>query len=114
MRILIVDDEPLARLNLSSLLIDESDFEVVGECGDARAAASALAETRPQLLFLDVQMPGMSGYALAVELRKRFSPAQLPLLVLTSVGEGGQQFAALGHERLGQFISGRSSAGAGA
>ena len=61
-RTLIVDDEPLARLNLSTLLIDEPDFEVVGESGDARAAVSAIRELRPQLLFLDVQMPGMNGF----------------------------------------------------
>ncbi len=61
-RTLIVDDEPLARLNLSTLLVDEPDFEVIGECGDAQAAVSAIAATRPQLLFLDVQMPGMNGF----------------------------------------------------
>jgi len=61
-RTLIVDDEPLARLNLSTLLVEEPDFEVVGECGDARAAVSAIEATRPQLLFLDVQMPGMTGF----------------------------------------------------
>jgi two-component system LytT family response regulator len=61
-RTLVVDDEPLARLNLSTLLIDEPDFEVVGECGDARTAVSAIEAARPQLLFLDVQMPGMNGF----------------------------------------------------
>jgi two-component system LytT family response regulator len=61
-RTMIVDDEPLARLNLSTLLVDEPDVEVVAECGDAQAAVAALVEARPQLLFLDVQMPGMSGF----------------------------------------------------
>jgi two-component system LytT family response regulator len=61
-RTLIVDDEPLARLNLSTLLADEPDFVVIGECGDAQAAVAAIAATRPQLLFLDVQMPGMNGF----------------------------------------------------
>ncbi len=74
-RTLIVDDEPLARLNLSSLLIDEPDFEVVGECGDARAAVSAIAATRPQLMFLDVQMPGMNGFDVLVAAAAATPPA---------------------------------------
>jgi len=61
-RTMIVDDEPLARLNLSTLLVDEPDFEVVAECGDPLSAVAAFGEVRPQLLFLDVQMPGMSGF----------------------------------------------------
>jgi len=63
-RTLIVDDEPLARLNLATLLQEEEDFEVVGECADATSAAAAIAQLAPQLLFLDVQMPGMDGFEL--------------------------------------------------
>ncbi|HEV8691349.1 MAG TPA: LytTR family DNA-binding domain-containing protein [Ideonella sp.] len=63
-RTLIVDDEPLARLNLATLLQEEEDFEVVGECADAASAAAAIAQLAPQLLFLDVQMPGMDGFEL--------------------------------------------------
>jgi two-component system, LytTR family, response regulator len=61
-RTLIVDDEPLARLNLLTLLHDEADFELVGECADAAAAVQAIARLQPQLLFLDVQMPGLNGF----------------------------------------------------
>jgi len=57
-----VDDEPLARLNLSSLLEPEPDFELVGECSDAVSAVAAIAQGRLQLVFLDVQMPGQSGF----------------------------------------------------
>src|SRR5690349_21119167 len=63
-RTLIVDDEPLARLNLATLLQEEEDFEVVGECADAPSAAEAITQLSPQLLFLDVQMPGMDGFEL--------------------------------------------------
>ncbi|WP_298930033.1 PAS-domain containing protein [uncultured Ramlibacter sp.] len=49
--------------------------------------------------IIDVQMPGMDGYMLAAELRKRFDPAQLPVLALTSLGDGGTQFAGLGLAR---------------
>jgi len=61
-RTLIVDDEPLARLNLSTLLADEPDFDVVGECADAASAIAAIRAARPQLVFLDVQMPGLGGF----------------------------------------------------
>jgi two-component system, LytTR family, response regulator len=61
-RTLIVDDEPLARLNLLTLLQDEADFELVGECANAQAAVQAIARLQPQLLFLDVQMPGLNGF----------------------------------------------------
>lgn len=56
-----MDDEPLARLNLSSLLEDAPDFEVVGQCADAEAAVRALAALKPDLVFLDIEMPGGSG-----------------------------------------------------
>jgi len=63
-RTLIVDDEPLARLNLSTLLESEPDFELVGECADAPSALQAMAQRQPDLLFLDVQMPGADGFGL--------------------------------------------------
>jgi two-component system LytT family response regulator len=60
-RTLIVDDEPLARLNLRSLLDDEPDFAVVGECATAEDAVRALRASTPDLVFLDIEMPGSSG-----------------------------------------------------
>jgi two-component system LytT family response regulator len=69
-RTLIIDDEPLARLNLSTLLADEPDFDVVGECADATSALAAIAATRPQLLFLDVQMPGRDGFDVLAGVRR--------------------------------------------
>jgi len=57
-----VDDEPLARLNLSSLLEPEPDVEIVGQCADAASAVRAIGALEPELLFLDVQMPGMNGF----------------------------------------------------
>src|SRR4051812_18992582 len=61
-RALIVDDEPLARERIRTLLESESDIEVVAECGDGLSAISLVEEKRPDLLFLDVQMPEMSGF----------------------------------------------------
>jgi len=60
-RALIVDDEPLARRGIRQLLASHPDVVVVGECRDGREAVRALATTRPDLVFLDVQMPGLDG-----------------------------------------------------
>jgi len=57
-----VDDEALARRSLSSLLDPEPDFEIVGECADGKSAVKAIESLAPDLVFLDVQMPGMNGF----------------------------------------------------
>ena len=62
MRVLIVDDEPLARRGVSLRLREFADIEIVGECGDGRAAIDAILGLSPDLVFLDVQMPGMGGF----------------------------------------------------
>lgn len=61
-RALIVDDEPLARRGIRQLLAPYRDVVVVGECRNGREAVHALAATRPDLVFLDVAMPGLDGF----------------------------------------------------
>jgi two-component system LytT family response regulator len=61
-RTLIVDDEPLARRNLRLLLEDDPEIEIVGECGSGYEALEVINEQPPDLLFLDIQMPGMNGF----------------------------------------------------
>jgi two-component system LytT family response regulator len=61
-RTLIVDDEPLARRRLRTLLEAEPDFEPTGEAGDGQQAVTALRSLRPDLVFLDVQMPILDGF----------------------------------------------------
>lgn len=61
-RALIVDDEPLARQRLIRLLKDEPDIEVVGECADGGDAVTAIRAHKPDLVFLDVQMPVLDGF----------------------------------------------------
>jgi two-component system LytT family response regulator len=60
-RALVVDDEPLARQRIEDLLRHEADVELVGTAGDGRAAVDAIRSLRPDLVFLDVQMPGLTG-----------------------------------------------------
>lgn len=61
-RALIVDDEPLARTALSRRLKREREISVVGQCGDGESAVRMIEEMKPDLVFLDVQMPEMNGF----------------------------------------------------
>lgn len=68
LRVLLVDDEPLAIDRLVALFRQLPDVEVVGTAGDGKAAAEAIAALRPDLVMLDVQMPEKSGLAVAADL----------------------------------------------
>lgn len=70
-RALIVDDEPLARSNLAVLLARDPAITVVGQCGSAEEAIVALCELKPDLVFLDIEMPECDGF----ELLERIGPA---------------------------------------
>jgi two-component system LytT family response regulator len=61
-RTLIVDDEPLARANITTLLGTDPEISIVGECGSGTQAIEAVRDSKPGLLFLDVQMPGCDGF----------------------------------------------------
>ena len=74
-RTLVVDDEPIARARVVSLLKLEADIEVVGECANGRQAVSAIESTRPDLLFLDIQMPEVNGVDLARTIQSSGAPA---------------------------------------
>jgi two-component system, LytTR family, response regulator len=60
--VLLVDDEALARQRLRQLLHGDPDFDVVGECSDARQIADVVRELRPDVVFLDVRMPYLDGF----------------------------------------------------
>lgn len=62
MRILIADDEPVARRRIRRLLRSQADVDVVAEAGDGRAAVDAIYRLAPDLVFLDVQMPELDGF----------------------------------------------------
>jgi len=74
-RSLIVDDEALGRRRLSYLLGLEADFELVGQCADGRSAVEAIVQLQPDLVFLDVQMPGMNGFEVLEAVGTRWAPA---------------------------------------
>ena len=60
--VVIIDDEALARQRLRQLLHEAPDFEVVGECADARRVAEVVREVRPEVVFLDIRMPHVDGF----------------------------------------------------
>lgn len=80
---MIVDDEVLARRNLSSLLDLEPDFEVVGECDQGETALQAIETTHPDLVFLDIQMPGLDGFEVLGGMRSLRSE-RMPLIVFVT------------------------------
>jgi two-component system, LytTR family, response regulator len=61
-RTLIVDDEPLAREKIVDMLVGDAEIEIIGECGDGLAAVATIEAHKPDLLFLDVQMPELDGF----------------------------------------------------
>jgi two-component system LytT family response regulator len=72
---MIVDDEPLARRRLRSLLSGEPDVEIIGEYGNGRDAVTAIRETKPDLVFLDIQMPELDGFGVVREVGAAAMPA---------------------------------------
>jgi len=73
-RAAIVDDEDLGRRKISRMLKEDSEVEIVGEFSGGEQTVKALLETKPDLLFLDIKMPEMDGFALLRELAGTFSP----------------------------------------
>ena len=86
-RTLVVDDEPLARRRMRRLLKDHDDVEVVAEAASGDEAVAAALEHRPDLVFLDVRMPGGDGLAVLRELRSKLSEELRPLAVFTTAFE---------------------------
>lgn len=73
-RVLIVDDEPLARDGVRINLADETDFQVAGEAGNGNEAVTAIRTLRPDVVFLDVQMPGLDGFGVLAALSREPLP----------------------------------------
>ncbi len=77
MRVLVADDEELARRRLRYLLAPHSDLELVAECGDGRRACEQIAALHPDLVFLDVDMPELSGLEVVAEIGLERMPATI-------------------------------------
>ncbi|WJG10990.1 LytTR family DNA-binding domain-containing protein [Aliiglaciecola sp. LCG003] len=79
---LIVDDEPLARKGLAVRLAEFENVELVGECQNGLEAVSLIPQLRPDLVFLDIQMPGLNGFQVINKLRELKQP--IPLIVFVT------------------------------
>ena len=79
-RVLIVDDEPIARRGIRQQLRGEADLEVIGECGDGAAAVDAITELAPDLVFLDIQMPEVGGF----DVVEAIGVARMPAVVFVT------------------------------
>ena len=80
LRAIIVDDEPLARRGLEIRMAAHPDVEIVGHYGDGESAIAGLREHRPDLMFLDVQMPGMDGF----QTLRTIPASEMPLVVFVT------------------------------
>jgi two-component system, LytTR family, response regulator len=80
-RVLLSDDEALARGRLRSLLDKEPDLEIVAECGDGNSAMAAVQREKPDLVFLDIQMPEVDGFCVVEALEKQ---GILPLTIFVT------------------------------
>lgn len=78
-----MDDEQLARRLIISILDDLDEVEVVAECGNGREAVRAVSDYAPDLMFLDIKMPGWNGF----DVIKKIQPEQLPLVVFCTAFE---------------------------
>ena len=74
MRCMLVDDEPLARERLARLLSDQGGYELIGQAGNGQDALAMIEAERPDLVLLDIAMPGMNGLELATHLNTLASP----------------------------------------
>jgi len=73
-RVLLSDDEALARERLRSLLENEPDLEIVAECDDGKSAINTIKREKPDLVFLDIQMPEVDGFGVVSALRDQVMP----------------------------------------
>ena len=78
--VVLVEDEPHARTKLRELIKGEADLKIVGECADGLEASRVIAALQPELIFLDMEMPGLTG----VELIKSLERTRLPYIIVTT------------------------------
>lgn len=92
-RVLLVDDQTLIRQGIAMLLELEPDLEVVGAVGDGRAAIEAVEKLRPDVVLMDVRMPGMDGVTATRELNRRFP--EVGVIILTTFDDDEYVFEGL-------------------
>ena len=92
-RVLLVDDHEVVRLGLRALLEHNAQFEVVGEAGSAKEAIEQVALTLPDIVLMDIRLPGASGIEACEEITSRFP--DIKVVMLTSYAEDEMLFSAI-------------------
>jgi two-component system response regulator DevR len=92
-RIFLVDDHEVVRLGLKALLEHNTQFEVVGEAGTARDAIEQVARLLPEVVLMDIRLPGASGIEVCEEITRRFP--DIRVIMLTSYAEDEMLFSAI-------------------
>ena len=87
MRIAIVDDDPLVRMGLRAIVGSEPGWEVVAEAGDGEGAVAAVAEHAPDVVLMDVRMPGMDGLTATEKISRDFPDVRVLVLTTFEVDE---------------------------
>ena len=101
-RLMIVDDQKLMRQGLRTLLELEGGFEIVAELGDGQAALDAYAELQPDVVLMDIRMPGMDGVEATRHLHEKWSNARV--IILTTFNDDAYVFEALRVGALGYLL----------
>ncbi len=101
-RLLIVDDQRLMREGLRTLLELERGFEIVGEAGDGQAALEAYAELQPDMVLMDIRMPGMDGVEATRRLHDAWPNARV--IILTTFNDDAYVFEGLRAGALGYLL----------
>jgi DNA-binding NarL/FixJ family response regulator len=103
-RVFVCDDQAVVRDGLEMILNADREIEVVGTAQEGGEALERLAETRPDVVLMDLKMPGMNGIQATREIRKRFP--EIKVLVLTTYGEDEWVFDAIRSGAAGYLLKG--------
>ena len=94
-RVVVADDQPLVRSGLRALLANSDDLEVVGEAVDGRDAVVVVTRTRPDVVLMDVRMPGVDGIAATRKITTDSRLSAVAIIMLTTFDDDDQIFAAI-------------------
>jgi DNA-binding NarL/FixJ family response regulator len=108
--VLLVDDQEVIRAGLRAILSDETAITIVGEAGDGLSAVRAVAELHPDVVLMDLRMPGIDGVEATRRIRTSHTPESVRILVLTTFDQDANVLAALGAGADGFLSKGASPA----